>query len=879
VVPGPPEQGMADASSASYFTSRFRSPPIPRNFVVRNRLSTRLDSGARHGLTLVSAPAGTGKTTLAAGWLAKQKLAEEDMLAITFEEGDDRPGLFWQCLGEGLRLRGIDPAPAQAPINSDAVSRTFLGRLATLLAARTEPLTLVLDGYELTSPRVGADFDYLLSHSGGILRCVLITRVDPLLPLHRYRLAETLTEVRMQDLAFTSAEVLTLLRQERIVLAAESVERLTERTRGWAAGLRFAMMIMAQQREPEQAVHDLAGDTGNIAEYLLAEVLGAQPPEVRDLLMQTSVVDVLSPGLIEALAGRHARRTLAHLSRGNAFVESLSDHPGHFRYHALFRELLRSELSFRSPETFSTMHRKAAQWFAGHGQVSTAIQHLTTVDAWADAAGQLVDNLGIGELLLRKSDGLSTTFGRMPSKVSTPAASIVRAALATPVLDPGLIEGELSRAREGLQQTAGHQTHGLRVAIDVVSILQARLMPDVDRAIAVADAAQQDLDGVLPDRLAEHPELTALVLTYKGAFLLWSGDLDHASKMLLTGLDAACKPGCESPRSDCLGQLALISVVRGRLRLARHRAEQSLSVAEEGGVSPYARNPAADVALALVCGERYDLSAAQEHAHRANAVDPSLTDPVSRALLGLVEARLHRSHGDLRAAQARIVAAQRDPQLSTWLREMLVVEEAALLIVAGEADQAERRLEGVANTPVACLIQTQARLALGEESSPETVLALLRGPAMPLEARVGALLLQASHALDSEPTAGGRAEGALKQALRLAAAEGLQRQFREAPGNVQRLVDDVAQAGDTSSSSVRGRSGGSAPLMVEHLSPKELEVLGNLAELLTTEEIAQTMFVSVNTVRTHVRSILRKLSVSRRNDAVRRARELGLIAS
>ena len=879
MVPGSPERSLADTFSAAFFTSRFRNPPIPRNFVARNRLSTRLDGGVRHPLTLVSAPAGTDKTTLAAGWLAEQRLAKQDVLAVTFEEGDDRPGLFWQCLGEGLRLRGIDPAPAQAPINSDAVSRTFLGGLATLLTARTEPLTLVLDGYELTSPRVGADFDYLLSHSDGMLRCVLITRVDPLLPLHRYRLAETLTEVRMQDLAFSSAEVSTLLKQERIALAADSVERLTERTRGWAAGLRFAMMIMSQQREPERAVQDLAGDTGNIAEYLLAEVLGTQPDEVRDLLMQTSVVDVLSPGLIEALAGRQARRTLAHLSRGNAFVESLSEPPGHFRYHALFRELLRSELSFRSPESFNKMHRTAAQWFAKHGQVNTAIQHLTTVDAWSDAAGQLVDNLGIGELLLRKSDGLATTFGRMPSKVSTPAASIVRAALATPVLDPVLTEGELSRARDGLKASAGYQAQGLRVAIDIVAMLQARLLPDAERAIAAADTAQQHLDGVQADRLAAHPELTALVRANKGAFLLWSGDPDQASKMLLTGLDAAGKPGCESPRSDCLGQLALISVIRGRLRLARHRAEQSLSVAEEGGVSPYARSPAADVALGLVCAERYDLSAAQEHAQKASAVDPSLSDPVSRAFLSLLEARLQRAQGHLLAAQARIVAAQRDPQLSTWLRERLVVEEAALLVAAGEAEQGKRRLEGVASTPVAFLIKTQARLALGEESSLETALTPLRGPAMPLEARVGALLLQASHALDSGPTAGGQAEGALKQALRLAAAEGLQRQFREAPGNVQRLVDDVAPPADMSTRSVRGRRVGSAPLMVEHLSPKELEVLGNLAELLTTEEIAQTMFVSVNTVRTHVRSILRKLSVSRRNDAVRRARELGLIAS
>jgi LuxR family maltose regulon positive regulatory protein len=880
VVSDSVEQSLTDTASASLLNSRFRSPPIPRNFVARNRLSTRLDIGKRHALTMVSAPAGTGKTTLVAGWLGRQRAATHGSLAVTFEDGDDRPGLFWRCLGEGLQICGIDPSPAHAPINSDDVSRTFLGGLAALIAARTEPLTLVLDGYELTSPRVGADFDYLLSHSGGMLRCILITRVDPLLPLHRYRLAETLTEVRMQDLAFTSGEVSTLLKQERIDLAEESVKQLTERTQGWAAGLRFALMIMAQRREPEQAVRDLAGDTGNIAEYLLAEVLGVQPPEVRDLLMQTSVVDVLRPGLIEALAGRRGTRTLADLSRGNAFVESLSEHPGHFRYHALFRELLRSELSFRSPETFNKMHRTAAKWFIDHGHVNLAIHHLAAVDAWADAARRLVDSLGIGELLLRKSDELATTFERMPSDVSTPAASVVRAALATALLDPTPTEQGLSRAREGLEEVSGHEDRALRLAIGIVSVVQARLMPDVKRAMAVLDAAEREVEAVDPDQLALHPELTTLIQAHKGAFLLWSGDLENAYKALLIGYQATNHRGCESSGSNCLGQLSLISAARGHLRLARQQAEESLSVADEGGVPPQARNPSAQVTLALVCAEQYDLSAADEHARRAGAADPVLTDPVSRAFLALVEARLHRAHGDLSAARIGIRAAQGDQQLSTWLREMLVVEEAALLVSQGEAELAQSRLEGVANTPSATLVFAQARLARGEESSLESELALLRSPAMPLEARVGGFLLQASHALNHGSTGNVRqAEGALKQALRLAASEGLRRQFHEAPGSVQRLATSVGWPGDKANSSQTRRSGDSTELLVEPLSPKELEVLGNLAELLTTEEIAQTMFVSVNTVRTHVRSILRKLSVSRRNDAVRRARELGLIAS
>jgi LuxR family maltose regulon positive regulatory protein len=411
-------------------------------------------------------------------------------------------------------------------------------------------------------------------------------------------------------------------------------------------------------------------------------------------------------------------------------------------------------------------------------------------------------------------------------------------------------------------------------------VLQARWLPDVKRAMAVVEAAERDLEAVPPDQLALHPELNALIRAYKGAFLLWSGDLENAYKTLLAGVEAASHPGCESPRSDCLGQLALISVVRGHLRLARQQAEESLSVADEGGLSPHARNPSAEVALALVCAEQYDLSGTAEHAHQATSADSQRRNPVSRAYLALVEARLHRAHGDLTAAQTSIIDAQGDQQLSSWLREMLVVEEAALLVTGGEAELAQGRLEGIASTPLAVLVLAQAQLASGDGSSLEAALALLRGPAMPLEARVGAFLVQASHALDKGPTENvGRAEGALKQALRLAAPEGLRRQFIEAPGNLRRLVNELGGPGDGAKTSARGHSDGSTELLVEHLSPKELEVLGNLAELLTTEEIAQTMFVSVNTVRTHVRSILRKLSVSRRNDAVRRARELGLIAS
>ncbi|MGH8827204.1 MAG: hypothetical protein ACRDVZ_06275, partial [Jiangellaceae bacterium] len=253
----------------------------------------------------MSAPAGTGKTALVASWVG-QRETTHDAAWVTFEVGADETGEFWPHVVGCLQRHGVDVCASDFLTGPDPGDRRRLTTLAASLAKLSRPLTLVLDGYEFTSAGVSNELDFVLRHSNHRLHVVIVTRVDPVLPLHRYRLSDMLAEVRMTELAFTTAEVAALVEAAGLRLSPGSVAALTTRTQGWAAGLRFAIMFLTQSENPDEAVRQLAGDSGNLAEYLLAEVLQAQPAEVRDVLLRTSVVDVLQPGLIEEIGGPSA---------------------------------------------------------------------------------------------------------------------------------------------------------------------------------------------------------------------------------------------------------------------------------------------------------------------------------------------------------------------------------------------------------------------------------------------------------------------------------------------------------------------------------------------------------------------------------------------
>jgi LuxR family maltose regulon positive regulatory protein len=878
---------------------RFEIPPQPEGLIRRPRLLKNLELGVAGPLTLVSAPAGTGKTALVSAW-ASQGQAQSTIAWLTLEAGDESRTTFWTSFTQALGRRGVVVPLPPARTDSREVDGGYLDAMVSALLERAElqraePVVVVLDCEADISAAVAEDLDCVLHRSGGWLRLVVVTRVDPPLPLHRYRLAGTIVEVRMADLAFTLDEARELMTNVGTDLSDTALEGIVARTQGWVVGLRFAAMSLAQREDQEHAALDFSGVIGDVADYLIAEVLDVQPPGCRQLLLETSIIDVLRPGLTEAVAGPHAQRTLAFLIRGNIFLDELADSPGCYRYHPLFRELLRAELAYESPAKVPELHRAAAAWMADQGLVEEAVGHCAAAGDWEGAARYLIDDLAIGRLVLPGNDALPSVLARMPDDTEGAAPSLVRAALAMAVFDVETCAENLLAAEDELARARNPHWTAAEFALQMVRLIHAAAVANVERGLGAAAAAERLLHQQVQARVAEHPELPVLIHARRGDVWLASGRLNDAVEAFSSGAHAADRPGCEHLLINCLGQLALVAAMGGRLRKAGDLAARAITVQQEARIAEAACPRAAEVALAWVNTELYDLSTARRHAQRAAQSQAVGNDMTPRVMLALVDSRVRRARGDVDGALACIDDARSECTLSPqWLQDLLSIEEAELNIANGRPDLAVPIVEGLhePESPEGALVLARARMATGETfESPATT---LRSAAAPLPTRVGGWLLEATRQLDAGEQL--RAGQALAQSLRLAAPERLRRPFREASPQVRRLLrgdrhlaaehswlgaatlDDALPFLRLRPIAERGDSHHPEPSpILEPLTEREREVLGHLAALLTTDEIAGAMFLSVNTVRTHVRNVLRKFAASRRNEAVRRARELGII--
>ena len=893
-------RGTGIATPVDAVAERFTVPPQSEDLVHRPRLLERLELGVAGPLTLVSAPAGTGKTALVSAW-ARRAQTRGPVAWVSLESNDGSRTGFWSSFSQGLVSCGavVDLPPA-GPDPAEAGGGYVDTIVAALREQRAEPklvgpLVVVLDCEADIPAAVAEDLDSLLHRSAGLLRLVIATRVDPVLPLHRYRLAGTVAEVRVADLAFTLDEARELMTKAGVLLPETALLTIVDRTRGWGAGLRFAAAFLARQDDPERAALEFCGGAGDVAEYLIAEVLDVQPAGGRRLLLETSIVDVLRPGLSEAVAGPQAQRALASLVRGNAFLYEVADSPNCYGYQPLFRELLRAQLAYESPERVPGLHRAAATWMADHGLVEEAVRHSAAAGDWEGVASHVIEDLAIGQLLLTGGDGIADVLVRLPDDTDGAAASLVRAALAMSVLDVEACEEHLVRAEGQLDGARTPRLRAAALALHAVRLSHAVAVGNVEQALGAAASAERLMQMQVSERLREHPELMVLIESGKGAAWLAMGQLDDAVESFSAGARLADRPGCEHALIDCLGHLALLAAMRGNLRKAGDLAARVAVIQQEAGIGTETC-PNALVALAWVSTELYDLPAARRHAQHAAESMSYVDDPMARVMLALVDSRVRRARGDVEGALARAVDALTEvPLPPRWLQDMLGIEEAELNVAHGHPALAVQIVEELSEpeSPEGVLTLARARMAVG--GSFESPASTLRDTAASLPTRVGGWLLEASRQLDAgeEPRAG----QALERALRLAAPERLRRPFREASPQVRRLLrgdrqlaaehgwlgastlDDAhlsAQPRRDAAADPEGAKHAPSPLL-EPLTEKEREVLGHLAALLTTDEIAGAMFVSVNTVRTHVRNILRKLAASRRNEAVRRARELGII--
>ncbi|WP_280717356.1 LuxR C-terminal-related transcriptional regulator [Kitasatospora sp. MAP5-34] len=866
--------------------ARFAVPALPKILVRRPALLERLTAGVQGPLTLVNGPAGAGKTVLTAHW-ASEALSPYPAVWLTVEPGD-APGAFWAYVLEAFQRRGEQlPPEVGSPTRAEGVDRSFLVRLANGLAERPDPVVLVLDQFDSArAPEIVDGLHFVLRHAAHGLRLVLTGRTDSLLPLHGYRTAGEITEIRNADLRFTGADTCVLLREHGLEISEAGIRLLVDRTDGWAAGLRLCGLAMRASADPEAFVREFAANRTTISDYLLTEVLDAQPPSTQDLLLRASITDRIHPGLADTLTGRDdADWILAELARANAFLEQV-DGSAWYRLHPLFAEVLHAHLRHRCPGLEPQLRGRAARWLAGTGRLAEAVAQAAAAGDWQFAAGQLVGDLAIGRLLTGlETDRLSRTFATMPTDLPGAATGLVTAACR-------LADQDLDGCTAGLRRADEHLTDDAdlvsRLSRAFVGVLAGRLAHDpaaTERAAADADRLLRALPEPL---LGQHPEIRAMVLAGLGSAELAAGRLDRAETGLTAAVEASGRPGTEYPLCDALASLALAELLRGRLRQAEQHARGSLAVAERSALPPERLGALDHLVLAGVAAEHNDLTTARAQLDLATGSAGPLPEPVLALEAAVIGSRLATAEGDWEGALTTIHAAGSAAaplHLADWTADELAIAESRAHLAHGDPGAALDVLDAVAcDRPEHTVARARALLAAGRGDHAMATLADLPADALITStSRTQASLLQAQAA-----AAGGATEQAhrhLRTALGLARPEELRRVFVESGPWVGRLLRQDPRLAHAHGWLLPAREPGQLPagacerlpVVIEPLTARETDVLRQAEQLLSTEEIAAELYLSANTVKTHLKSIYRKLCVTRRSEAVHRARDLGML--
>jgi LuxR family maltose regulon positive regulatory protein len=864
--------------------AKFLVPAPNGPMLRRRRLVDRLSTAvAGNPVTLVCAPAGSGKTVLASSWVATG-VVPGTVVWISLDEEDDRPGVFWTYMVSGLERGGVDVEGVGLPRSVESVDRSMLVRLAARLSERAENVVIVLDNADgLSQRRLADDLDFLLRHTGGRLRLVVLARVEPAFPMPLYRLERLVAEVRFPDLAFTLGEARELLRARRRNLSENAVHAVSNSTRGWAAGLRLAELPGADGDADERDPIALADS--DLAAYFRSEVLGKQPANVRDVLLATSVADVVPSPLARYLSdSKDAGLILRTLAQQGAFVAA----PGAdevYRYHPIVRDLLAGQLRSEHPRRWRRLQRKAARWFESAGQALEAVQQYAAAGNWVQVARLLVRQDALGRLLAGTSTApLAVACARMPAGLPGPEPAVAAAAVSLLDGDLEACDKHLARAEELAADEPADCRADLEAAVALTALARFAAT-GAPGGRPVADAAEAAVDQLRALRPVD-AVVAALLAHGRGCVHLADGEPTRARQALAAAERAAQDAGCPELASRCLARLALAEALLGRLRNASDTAARARAAAQASGAAPSGAG-VADVALAWVASERGDLPEATTHARHA-AGDPLLLVGVTTApVLALVRARLLRARGDLPGALAALDRLRDVGPLPDALADRVGGAAAGLLLAQGRPAAAADRVrdDGADDGSSGLLALGWAALALGEAADGEArARRVTRRSGAPLDLQVEGHLLAAACALTlSRPES---AAAAVDEALRLASPERIRRPFDEAPRRIRALLQqrDAHAAHRLSGGRPDAGGGGAVPLArapevltVQPLTDRELDVLGYLDALLPTQEIAARMYVSVNTVKSHVRAILRKLAVERRNEAVRRARELGLI--
>jgi LuxR family transcriptional regulator, maltose regulon positive regulatory protein len=872
--------------------------------VARDDLVALLDRAVARKVTIVSAPAGSGKTSLLHAWAAGPGRAHR-VAFVPVGQGEQDAQAFWLALLSAVRqacgTTGDDTTrnePSTTATGFDG--RAVADRVLSELAGHRGRVVIVIDDlHELNSPGALAQLARLLVNLPAHAHGIVSTRRDLPLKLHQLRLAGELGEIRAADLQFSEREAGELLAALGVALSASGTALLWQRTEGWAAGLRLAALSLAGHPDPERFAAEFSGSDRTVAEYLLGEMLDRQPDGVRDLLLRTCLLDRVNGELADLLTGRSgSERMLLHLEESNAFVVSLDPERIWFRYHHLFSDLLRLQLRRTLTDQVPVLHQRAAQWLSEHGQVADAIRHTQAASDWPGAARLLADHC-----LSLTLDGQAQTIRALlrafpPGARTDPELALVRAT-------GGLVRGHLDEAAAHLAVAKSHaettdpdRRRRLRMATASVQLWLARRRGDLAGVTEQAGFLACPVTGESDKDITLRSDLRAAALMNLGAVEAWSTRQPDAERHLEEAAALARQIGRPYLEVSCLAQLGFLTKP-GSSDAAVRRCREAIALAERHGWDAEPVIAPAMVSLAERMIWTGDFDEGERWLQRAESASQADTGPDIRLLLHQTAGMLHAARGRHREALTEFRDAER-------FASQLVSSLALASGVTGWLLATQARLGMTSEARAALAVLDDERATSAEIGNARAMICLAEGdPAAALAAAqevldgldgtapfTGDVTIVAAHLLAGlahrELGDQRAANHAAERALALAEADRLALPFtmtgsRELLTALPRhetahaaLITDILDM-------TRGASVGPdvppVPQQAGQLSHSELKVLRYLPTNLSRPEIAAELSVSVNTVSTHIRSIYAKLGADDRSAAVRCARELRLLAT
>jgi LuxR family transcriptional regulator, maltose regulon positive regulatory protein len=859
----------------------------------RGGLLAALDRAAAKKVTIISAPAGSGKTSLLGAWADRP--GQRHRVAVMHVQRDQQDAQqFWLALLSAVRRASGTTSRTEPPAATPEFNgRAMVDRVLSELEDHRGRIVLVIDDlHELHSPDALAQLTRLLTNLPPNAHAVLATRRDLQLRLHQLRLAGELAEIRGEDLRFTERETRELLDASSITLSEAGALLLHQRTEGWAAGLRLAAISLADHPDPEQFVTDFSGSERTVAEYLVAEMLERQPDDVQQLLLRTSLLDRVNGELADLLTGRPgSERILLSLEDANAFVVSLDPERTWFRYHHLFADLLRLELRRTLPAQVPVLHRRAAGWFLQHGQVVDAIGHTQAAGDWPDAARLLADH-SFSLTMDGQQETVRALLRAFPPAADYPELALIRAGsnVAQGRLDEAA--AHLAVAEAYAETTPPERRRRLRIAIASLKLALAARRGDLADVTEQARFLASPVSGESDEDIALGNDLRAVALMSLGTVEASRG-LPDAERHLREGAVLARKIGRPYLEVRCLAQLGFASKVRP-FATARRRSQEAIVLAGRHGWGTEWFIAPALIMLAGTMAWTGEFDEAERWMQRTVRALQADTGADIRLLL-------HHTTGQLRACRGRHQEALEEFSAAEHLGSRLEGSHALASQVTGWMLAAQARLgrPGDARAMLAAL--DDERAGSGEIRNADAVICLAEGdPAGALDVLQDVLdgtapVIGYVTVVEAQLLAGlahrqlgdqRAANEATERALALAESDRLVLPFAMT-GSAEllealprhetahaALLADILDVLHGSSPAAEDQP---PPRDVEELSPGELRVLRYLPTNLSRLEIAGELSVSLNTVSTHVRRIYAKLQVRDRSSAVQRARELRLL--